>query len=242
MRAGGSGGRLDAGPGAGRGGAIAPGRRQQKTGAGAVRVPLIWALAIVALLAVACSGDEEPTTPPEAVTANPDPETIPIEAVPDVLPEPYIFRGDELFGEEQQEELQEEIYIVQPGDTLALIAQSAGVTTEELQRLNGIADPSVLSVGDELRIPVRGERIQVTTDGDVVEEGPRRPPGEEYIVQSGDTLSDIAAARGLNYLDLQSYNGLTEFEAGHLQVGQILIIPPPPEEEEEEEGRTEPPG
>ena len=207
-----------------------------------MRVALIWSLAIVALLAAACSGDEEPTTPPEAVTANPDPETIPIEAVPDVLPEPYIFHGDELFGEEQQEELQEEIYIVQPGDTLALIAQSAGVTTEELQRLNGIADPSVLSVGDELRIPVRGERIQVTTDGDVVEEGPRRPPGEEYIVQSGDTLSDIAAARGLNYLDLQSYNGLTEFEAGHLQVGQIIIIPPPPEEEEEEEGRTEPPG
>ena len=46
----------------------------------------------------------------------------------------------------------------------------------------------------------------------------------------------------MNYLDLQSYNGLTDFEAGNLQVGQILIIPPPPEEEEEEEGRTEPPG
>ena len=101
----------------------------------------------------------------------------------------------------------------------------------------------MLSVGDELRIPVRGERIQVTTDGgDAEAAGPSRPPGEEYIVQSGDTLSDIAAARGMNYLDLQSYNGLTEFEAGNLQVGQILIIPPPPEEEEEEEGRTEPPG
>ncbi len=46
----------------------------------------------------------------------------------------------------------------------------------------------------------------------------------------------------MDWLDLQSYTGLTEFEAGNLQVGQILIIPPPQEEEEEEEGRTEPPG
>ena len=172
----------------------------------------------------------------------PRPGDDPHGAAADALPEPYIFRGDELFGGEPEEELQEEIYIVQPGDTLALIAQSAGVTVEELQRLNGIADPSILSSGDELRVPVRGERTAVTTEAAAEEQAPTRPPGEEYIVQPGDTLSEIAAARGLNYLDLQAYNGLTEFEAGHLQVGQIIIIPPPEEEEEEEEGRTEPPG
>lgn len=219
------------------------GRGAKKMGAGTVRVALMGSLAIVVLLAAACSGEEETVVPPEAATANPDPETIPMEPMPDALPEPYIFRGDELFGGEPEEELQEEIYIVQPGDTLAIIAQSAGVTVEEIQRLNGIADPSILSTGDELRIPIRGERIAVTTEAAAEEQGPTRPPGEEYIVQPGDTLSEIAAARGLNYLDLQAYNGMTEFEAGHLQVGQIIIIPPPPEEEEEEEDvRTEPPG
>ncbi len=218
------------------------GRGAKKRGAGAVRVALMGSLAIAALLAAACSGEEEPIAPPEAATANPDPETIPMEPLPESLPEPYIFRGDELFGEEIEEELQEEIYIVQPGDTLALIAQSAGVTVEEIQRLNGIADPSILSTGDELRIPIRGERIAVTTEAAAEAQGPTRPPGEEYIVQPGDTLSEIAAARGLNYLDLQAYNGLTEFEAGNLQVGQIIIIPPPEEEEEEEDARTEPPG
>jgi LysM repeat protein len=208
-----------------------------------VRVALIGSMAIAALLVAACSGEDEPVAPPEAATANPDPETIPIEPLPDTLPEPYIYRGDELFGEEIEEELQEELYIVQPGDTLALIAQAAGVTVEEIQRLNGIADPSILASGDELRIPVRGERIAVTTEAPTEEQGPTRPPGEEYIVQPGDTLSEIAAARGLNHLDLQAYNGLTEFEAGNLFVGQIIIIPPPEEEdEEEEEGRTEPPG
>ena len=202
-----------------------------------MRVPLILSVLMLATLAAACGGSDDPTTPSEAVTANPDPETIPTEALPEVLPEPYIFSGDELFGGEVVEELQEELYIVQPGDTLALIAELAGVTTEELQRLNGIADPSVLSAGDELRIPVRGERIAATTEaGAEAEDFAGQPPGEEYAVQPGDTLIGIAEANGLNYLDLQSYNGLNDFEAGHLLVGQILIIPPPAEE------AAEPPG
>ena len=42
-----------------------------------------------------------------------------------------------------------------------------------------------------------------------------------------------------------NYNGLTEEQAGNLQIGQALIIPPPAEEAEEEaeqSGPTEPPG
>jgi len=216
----------------------ARGEARRTAGDMAVHVPMLLALGLLAAAVAACGGSDNPDTPPEAVTANPDAETIPTEPLPEVLPEPYIFVGDELFGEEVEEELQEEIYIVQPGDTLAVIAEAAGVTTEELQRLNGIADPSVLSAGDELRIPVRGDRIAATTEADEEDfTGP--PPGEEYTVQPGDTLIGIAEANGLNYLDLQSYNGLTDFEAGNLIVGQTLIIPPP---EEEEEGPTEPPG
>ena len=200
---------------------------------------LLPLLTLAAVLLAACAGGDDPAAPSAEVTANPDPESIPAEALPEILPEPYIFTGDELFGEEPEEELQEEIYIVQPGDTLALIAESAGVTTEELQRLNGIADPSVLSAGDELRIPVRGERIAATTDADGTETFASQPPGDEYAVQSGDTLIGIAEANGLNWLDLQAYNGLSDFEAGNLIVGQTLIIPPPAEEED---GPAEPPG
>ena len=196
--------------------------------------------AAVALAACGGPGDEAATPPPEA-TQNPDPETIPVEELPDVLPEPFIFHGDELFGEEVEPEVEERIYTVEPGDTLALIAEAAGVTTEELQRLNGIADPSVLAAGDDLRIPVRSDeadRIQATLDTEAEDfSGP--PPGDPYTVQPGDTLIDIATARGIEWRDLQSYNGLTEFEASNLLVGQVLIIPPAPEEDA---GPTEPPG
>jgi len=204
-----------------------------------VRVRLLLPLAVAAVLLAACGGSDDPATPSAEMTANPDPESIPTEPLPEVLPEAFIFRGDALFGDEPEEELQEEIYTIQPGDTLALIAESAGVTAAELQRLNGIADPSVLSAGDELRIPVRGDRIAATTDGETVDFIDSQPPGEEYLVQPGDTLIGIAEANGLNWLDLQAYNGLSDFEAGSLIVGQSWIIPPPPEEDD---GPTEPPG
>ena len=38
-------------------------------------------------------------------------------------------------------------YVVQPGDTLTIIAQQFGTTAEELAKRNGIADPSVIYAG-----------------------------------------------------------------------------------------------
>lgn len=46
------------------------------------------------------------------------------------------------------------IYIVQEGDTLAGIAARYGVSVEALQRVNGIANPLFLQIGQQLIIPV----------------------------------------------------------------------------------------
>jgi LysM repeat protein len=43
-------------------------------------------------------------------------------------------------------------YVVRPGDTLSQIAQRFGTTTAALARLNGIANPSVIYVGQVLRL------------------------------------------------------------------------------------------
>ena len=45
------------------------------------------------------------------------------------------------------------IYVVQPGDTLAQIANQLGVRIDDLITLNGIQNPDVLQVGQELKIP-----------------------------------------------------------------------------------------
>ena len=45
------------------------------------------------------------------------------------------------------------VYIVQPGDTLFLIAQRFGTTVEAIASINNITDPSVIVPGSELVIP-----------------------------------------------------------------------------------------
>lgn len=44
-------------------------------------------------------------------------------------------------------------YVIQPGDTLFEIAQKYGVSLESLAAANQIADPDVISAGQELVIP-----------------------------------------------------------------------------------------
>lgn len=44
-------------------------------------------------------------------------------------------------------------YIVQQGDSLSVIAQRFGVSTEDLANFNGIEDPNDIKVGQTLTIP-----------------------------------------------------------------------------------------
>lgn len=204
-----------------------------------------FAVLTTSFVAAACSGgDSSPVPSAEDILAPTPIETIPMEPFPEVLPEAVILRGE---GVEVQEEARDEIiYIVQPGDSLAAIALTFGIDSTELQRINGIVDPSVLRAGDELRVPVadgsEAEVIRATLDNEGPQEEAGPPPGEVYTIQPGDSLSAIGVRFGIPYLDIQSHNRLSDFEAGNLTVGATIIIPPPPEEIEEEEGPTEPPG
>lgn len=47
----------------------------------------------------------------------------------------------------------------------------------------------------------------------------------EYVMQDGDTVSGVAAAYGIPYLDLLAVNGLTEEDAALLQPGDVIVIP-----------------
>lgn len=64
-------------------------------------------------------------------------------------------------------------YTVQPGDTLAVIAERFNVTVGELMSANGIDDPTTLQVGQVLRIPGVPASITPTpTPGPSVTGGP----------------------------------------------------------------------
>ena len=97
-------------------------------------------------------------------------------------------------------------YIVQKGDSLYSIARKLGTTVNELKSLNNLTSNN-LSVGQILKIP-----SEFVTDND----------NEIYVVQSGDSLYNIANRYNTTVDELKRLNNLT---SNVLNVGQLLKIP-----------------
>ena len=94
-------------------------------------------------------------------------------------------------------------YVVEPGDSLSIIARDHGVTTAELAAANGISDRHLIKIGQVLTIP--GAQPVV------------------YVVESGDSLSIIARDHGVSTDDLAALNGISDLHL--IRVGQELQIP-----------------
>jgi len=89
-------------------------------------------------------------------------------------------------------------YTVQPGDYLTKIARNCGVSYTSLLGANPqITNPSRIYPGQVLRIPQPGETFPTPTPV---------PGGSTYIVQSGDTMSKIAARFGISLTTLLNLN------------------------------------
>lgn len=97
-------------------------------------------------------------------------------------------------------------YTVQPGDTLSEIALRFGTTVSKLAQLNGITDPNKIYPGQVLRLT-----------------GNTSPGQTTYTVQSGDTLSQIAARFGTTYQTLAQLNRISDPDK--IYPGQQLKLP-----------------
>lgn len=96
-------------------------------------------------------------------------------------------------------------YTIQSGDTLLGIARMFGTDVNTLARLNGIPNPDLIEVGRVIRVPA-------DTLSDRV-----------YIVQSGDTLFDIANMHGTTVETLADLNGIVD--PGYIEAGQVIRLP-----------------
>ena len=68
---------------------------------------------------------------------------------------------------------QAEQYVVQPGDTLGIIAQNYGISVDALMQANHLTDPNLLDVGQTLTIPVAtpeavGSSFKIIPDSELV--------------------------------------------------------------------------
>jgi len=98
-----------------------------------------------------------------------------------------------------------EIYVVQPGDTLYLIAQRFGTTVAALQELNRFPNPDQLVVGQAILIP-----------------GPSPIP-LRYTVVRGDTLYLIAQTFGTTVDAIAQANNIAD--PNRINIGDQLLIP-----------------
>ena len=101
------------------------------------------------------------------------------------------------------------------GETLSGIASRYGVTSQDIQKVNRLANANRIYVGMELVIPLKGiapELVEAT-----------RKPRETTVhtVTSGETLTAIATRYGVSISDIKSWNGLS---GDGIQVGQRLTI------------------
>ena len=96
-------------------------------------------------------------------------------------------------------------YIVQPGDTLLVIANKYGTTMTALASLNGISNVNLIYWGTSLC-------VRAGTSS-----------GFYYTVQSGDTLARIGARYGWSVSYLAAVNRINNINV--IYVGQVLLIP-----------------
>lgn len=112
-------------------------------------------------------------------------------------------------------------YTVRRGDTLSTIAAAHRVSASAIVRANGIANADMIYVGQRLLIP-SGSQTASSSSGSATSTT-ASTSRTIHVVQSGDTLSQIAKRYGTTVAALVAENGLGS--ADLLRVGTRLAIP-----------------
>ncbi|MEK1332369.1 LysM peptidoglycan-binding domain-containing protein [Limosilactobacillus fermentum] len=106
-------------------------------------------------------------------------------------------------------------YTVKAGDTLSSIAISYNTTTAALASANSISNTNLIYVGQVLKVTGTSSSTSTTTSSTSSTSG-------SYTVKSGDSLSAIAAAHGLNWKTLAAKNNIASPYV--IYVGQQLSL------------------
>jgi lipoprotein NlpD len=116
------------------------------------------------------------------------------------------------------------IHVVGKGDTIYSLSRFYHVTAEDLMKANGISDPSKISVGKKLIIPVSGDGSALPgTAVNVSVPVANNTPLVNYRAVKGDTLYSIAHNNNITLQKLQEING---FSSTHvLKVGDVIKVP-----------------
>lgn len=100
------------------------------------------------------------------------------------------------------------IYIIQPGDSLYLLALKFHAAVEDIMAANGLADPNLIYPGQVLFLPVASAM---------------HSDGREYIVKPGDSLELVAQKHNVELRDIIKSNNI---KAPYIiYPGQTIVVP-----------------
>ncbi|WKY79974.1 LysM peptidoglycan-binding domain-containing protein [Leuconostoc lactis] len=112
-------------------------------------------------------------------------------------------------------------YTVKSGDTLSRIAAQFKMSVAEIAALNQISNVNAINVGQVLK--VNGTTANTNTNTNQTNASkPSASNAASYTVQSGDTLSKIAASHQMSLSQLAALNGITN--PNLIRVGQVLKV------------------
>ncbi len=101
---------------------------------------------------------------------------------------------------------QEPVHVVQAGDTLGSISDFYEVSIDDVMAVNGITNPNLISVGEQIIIPVNGiptpVPVVVPTEETAVVQTPA--PIATQPIQSGETVIEISPVIGVGELDAEA--------------------------------------
>ena len=196
-----------------------------------MRLRLAILLAFVIAAAAGCSSPPAatpvPTPPPPSIRIEPTYTAVPKSPTPLPPPTPTPL-----------------MYTVQPGDRLGDIAWKHNTTSEAIIRLNNIANPDLLMIGQRLAIPAGADAVSPPATAQTPAPAPtavpptmtpapaQAPPTPTavgaaapriHIVQPGERLGDIAWDYDTTSQAIMQANGITN--ADIIVPGQRLVIP-----------------
>lgn len=147
-----------------------------------------------------------------------------------LIPGATMFDGSEPTDPSDREPGETTSYLIEPGDTLGVLADEYEVSVDSIYELNELGPNAVLSVGQEILIPPVGtglppEELESADEREI----PTREPGQpqRYVVQPGDLLVDLAELFSVTPEAIMAANNIED--GNQLFVGQELTIPPPTE-------------
>ena len=107
-------------------------------------------------------------------------------------------------------------YTVRSGDTLAKISRKTGASASSLAKLNGIKDPTRLSIGQKLKIPGQTESAPAKSTASAV------AGSETYVIRDGDTFYSVAKKHRVSPESLIDAN--PSIKPSELRTGQLIRL------------------